>query len=73
MTKLLEKAIEQLRELPAAHQDAAAETLFAHLAGTARYHLTDEQIKEVRRRMRKKNPRYATKKQMDGLWKECGL
>jgi len=49
MTKLLEQAIEQLRELPAENQDAAAEALFVHMtSGNANYHLTDEQVKEVK-------------------------
>ena len=73
MTKLLQKAIAQVQNLPEEEQNELAETLFAHLAGNARYRLTHEQIEEVRRRMNEKNPRYASKKQMDAFWKKCGL
>ena len=73
MTTLLQKAVAQAQKLPKEQQNQLAETLFAHLAGNARYHLTDEQVEEVRRRMNEKNPRYASKKQMDALWKKCGL
>ncbi len=73
MTKLLTQAIEKVRELPAAEQDEMATTIFAHMTDVARYRLTDEQVREVRARMAEKNPRYATKKQMDALWKMCGV
>jgi hypothetical protein len=73
MTTLLQKAVAQAQKLSKEQQNQLAETLFAHLAGNANYHLTDEQVAEVRRRMSKKNPRYASKKQMDALWKKCGL
>jgi len=73
MTKLLQNAIAQVQNLPEEEQNELAETLFAHLAGNARYRLTHEQIEEVRRRMNEKNPRYASKKQMDAFWKKCGL
>ena len=77
MTNLLERAIEQLRELPARDQDAAAEVLFVHMAdGGAKYHLTDNQVEEVRRiqrNLRSGKTRFATKREMVALWKSCGL
>lgn len=73
MTKLLQKAIAQVQELPERRQNELAETLFAHLSGNANYHLTHDQIEEVHRRIHTKHPRYASKKQMDALWKKCGL
>lgn len=50
MTKLLEQAIEQLRELPEEEQDAAADALFAYIASDEReYALHPDQVAEVRR------------------------
>jgi hypothetical protein len=50
MTKLLEEAIEHLRELPEEEQDGAAEALFAFIASDERqYRLMPHQISEVRR------------------------
>jgi hypothetical protein len=50
MTKLLEEAIEQLRDLPAEDQDAAADVLFAYISSDAReYQLQPHQVAEVHR------------------------
>lgn len=50
MTKLLEEAIEQLRDLPEEEQDAAADALFAYISSDDRqYSLRPEQAAEVRR------------------------
>jgi threonine aldolase len=50
MTKLLEEAIEQLRDLPAEDQDAAANVLFAYISSDAReYQLQPHQVAEVHR------------------------
>jgi hypothetical protein len=50
MTKLLEQAIAQLRELPEEDQDAAADVLFPYISSDDRHCvLTPEQIKEVQR------------------------
>ena len=51
MTKSLQDAIEKLKELPEERQDELAEALIAVTEGDLpRYHLTDEQVAEVRRR-----------------------
>ena len=51
MTKSLQYAIEKLKELPEERQDELAEGLIAVVEGDLRgYHLTDEQLAEVRRR-----------------------
>jgi hypothetical protein len=76
MTKLLEDAIAQARELPEDRQDELAEALFAHMAGNQRIRLTDEQVEEVRRRQRElseEKTRFATDEEMNALWKKCGL
>ncbi len=50
MTKLLEDAIEQLRDLPAEEQDGAADVLFAYISSDERqYHLRAHQVAEVQR------------------------
>jgi hypothetical protein len=50
MTKLLEEAIEHLRDLPEEEQDAAADVLFAYIASDERdYQLQPHQVAEVQR------------------------
>jgi hypothetical protein len=50
MTKLLEDAIERLRDLPEDEQDDAAEALFAFISSDERqYRLAPHQIAEARR------------------------
>ena len=73
MTKLLEDAIAQARELPEDEQDQIAEALFAHMA-SAEFRLTDDQVEEVKRRqreLREGKTRFATEEEMDALWKQC--
>ena len=50
MTKLLQDAIERLKELPENRQDQLARALIEVTEGESGYHLTDEQVEEVRRR-----------------------
>ena len=50
MTKLLQDAIEKLKELPENRQDQLARALIEATEGESEYHLTDEQLEEVRRR-----------------------
>ena len=50
MTKLLQNAIERLKELPENRQDQLARALIEVAEGEGEYHLTDEQLEEVRRR-----------------------
>ncbi len=61
MTKLLQEAIERVKELPEERQDELARALMqaAHDDGSD-YQLSDEQVAEVERRMRIKNPKYVT-------------
>jgi len=77
MTKLLEQAIAQVRELSEAEQDAAADALFAHIAGDHRlYRLTDEQAADVRRIQQDLwdgNTRLLTDEETANLWKKYGL
>ena len=50
MTKLLQDAIERLKDLPENRQDQLARALIEVAEGESQYHLTDEQLEEVRRR-----------------------
>ncbi|MFL5092233.1 MAG: addiction module protein [Xanthobacteraceae bacterium] len=76
MTKLLEQAIAQVRQLPDEAQDAAAEALFAHVAHHDRpYRLSDEQVEEVKRRqqvLREGTTQLATDEEVAAVWKRCG-
>ena len=50
MTKLLEEAIEHLRDLPEEEQDSAADALFAFISSEERqYRLLPHQVSEVQR------------------------
>jgi hypothetical protein len=50
MTKLLDEAIDQLRELPDEEQDAAADVVFAYISNDDRvYGLRPDQVADVRR------------------------
>lgn len=76
MTKLLEKAIANVRKLPEPEQNAAAEALFAHIAGEPRYRLTPEQIievKRIQRNLRAGKTHLITRRQINAFWKKCGL
>jgi hypothetical protein len=77
MTKLLEQAIAQVRDLLDDDQDAAADALFAHLAGDhRRFRLTAEQIEDatrIQRDLREGKARLADDGEMAALWKKCGL
>jgi hypothetical protein len=77
MTKLLEQAIAKARELSDEEQDAAADALFAHMAGDSRgCGLTPEQVADVNRiraDLRAGRTRLATGEEAAALWKKCGL
>jgi hypothetical protein len=50
MSRLLDEAIDQLRDLPEEEQDSAAEALFAFISSDERqYRLLPHQVSEVRR------------------------
>jgi hypothetical protein len=77
MTKLFEQAIAKVLELPESGQDAAADALFAHLAGDHRqFGLTAEQsadVTRIRDDLREGKSRLAGDEEMETLWKKCGL
>lgn len=77
MTKLLEQAIEQLRDLPEEEQDAAADALFAYISSDERqYSLRPEQVAEVRairERLRTNLTRLATPDEVNALRKKAAI
>jgi hypothetical protein len=77
MSKLLDQAIEQLRDLPEEEQNAAADAVFAYVSSDERqYHLRPDQISEVRRirrALRDGKTRLATDAEVSALKKKSGL
>jgi len=77
MTKLLDEATAKVRGLPDEVQDAAADVLFAHIAGEdLPYRLTPEQVAEVVRiqqDLRDGRTRLATDEEVAALRRKCGL
>ncbi len=60
MSKLLQKAFEQARMLPAEEQDAAGAALLDYLDSARSLQLTDAQVAEVRRRLDNPSPTLLT-------------
>jgi hypothetical protein len=75
MIKLLEEAIAKVRSLSEADQDMAAEAVLAVVYKDApEYHLTPEQVEEVKRTQQDvRDGKIATDEDMAALWKKCGL
>jgi len=74
MNKLLEDAIETVRELPDADQEVAAKFLLQFANPDAdRYRLTDEQVAEVEIAKREVGEgKIATEQEMNDLWRRFG-
>jgi hypothetical protein len=72
MTKLLEEAIAQVRELPEGAQDMAAAELMRYLGAARNPKLSDEQLKEVRRRRAERNPATLSLDQFDARLRRFG-
>ena len=73
MTKLLDRAILKLRELPAERQDELAEVIL-DLAAQRRYGLSDEQLSQVESAVGEaEGGEFATETQLAQLWKKFGL
>lgn len=73
MTKLLERGIEAVRSLPPERQDLAGEILLG-FAGTANeYHLTAEQIDDLKKAIAQADRgEFATDEEMAKTWKKFG-
>jgi hypothetical protein len=73
MSKLLEKAISRVRELPEERQDAMAELMLG-LADEPEPLLTEEQVAEVELAMREaREGKIASDERMATLWRRFGL
>jgi hypothetical protein len=76
MTKLLEQAIEKVRELPDPEQDRIA-TRMIELAGgddeNADYQLTDEQLAELDHRLAEKDPEVLTMAELRERLRRSGV
>ena len=77
MTRLLEEAINELRNLPEEEQDAAADALFAYITSDQRqYQLRPDQVAEVhriRRALRDGTTRLATNAEVTALKKKSRI
>src|SRR5260221_6050530 len=74
MTRLLEEAIAKVRELPEEEQNRAAGFLLDFATPNAPgYHLTAEQLAEVRRRRAVKNPKTITLPELDKRLHRLGV
>jgi hypothetical protein len=75
MSQLLDQALERLRELSQADQDLAAVELmsFVKHVDTPEIQLSDEQLAEVDRRLRKKDPKTLTIAELDARLKRRGI
>ena len=77
MTRLLEEAINALRDLPEDEQDAAADALFVYISSDERqYRLRPDQVAEVhriRRALRDGTTRLATNAEVTALKKKSRI
>jgi len=77
MTKLLEQAIEQIRELPAEQQDAAADALFAYISNDdCHCALSPDQVAEIdriRERLHTGKTRLGTPDEVAAIRKQSNL
>jgi hypothetical protein len=71
MTRLLDEAIETLRELPEEEQDAAADALFAYISSDERQHRLlpghVEAVRRIRRDLKNGKSRLATDDEVAAL------
>ena len=71
MTKLLDKAIAEVRRLPEARQDEAAEVLLSlALQDPDTIRLTDAQQREVARRLAMGSPEFASKDEVAEIFQK---
>lgn len=73
MTKLLEEAIAQAREMPAGMQDMAATVLIRCIDAARKSQLSDEQLTEVRRRRAERKPANLSLDQFDERLRRFGI
>lgn len=73
MTTLLKKALAKVQSLSASEQDGAAELIMSYVQNASQnVQLSDEQLLEVRRRLKERNPKTLTLKQLDARLRRVG-
>lgn len=71
MTRLLERAIDKVRALPASEQDAAAGLLLEFIEQPSHSLLTDEQVSEVRDALLEAaEKQFASEEELAALWRK---
>jgi hypothetical protein len=71
MTTLLDQGIQAVRELPAERQDLAGELLLTLAASVPRYHLTAEQIEDLKRSIEQADRgEFASDEDVADTWKK---
>jgi hypothetical protein len=74
MTKLLEKGIEAIRDLPADRQDLAGELLLTLAAGTAEFGSTAAQIEDLKLSVAQADRgEFSTDQEVADTWTKFGL
>ena len=74
MTTLLKEAISQVRALPKAEQDKAAEVLLAFTRPRRAYTFTPAQIKGIRHAIKQADAgKFASDREVAAMWKRFGL
>ena len=74
MTKLLQKGIDAIRTLSPDRQNMAGEVLLGLAGNKAHYHLTPQQIKDVKKAITEADKgKFASKEEMAAAWKGFGL
>jgi hypothetical protein len=74
MTKLLERGIEAVRELPAERQDMAGELLLTLAAGTPQHRLTKEQLEDLKLAINVADRgEFSSAEEISDAWKKFGL
>jgi hypothetical protein len=74
MTKLLEKGIQAVRELPAERQDMAGELLLTLAASEPQYELTRAQIEDLKLAVEEADRgEFTGDKEMAETWRKFGL
>jgi hypothetical protein len=71
MTTLLDQGIQAVRELPAERQDLAGELLLTLAANVPRYHLTAEQIEDLKLAIEQADRgEFATEQEVAKTWEK---
>jgi hypothetical protein len=73
MTKLLQDAIEVLKEMPEERQETAARAIINYGAEDDDLQLTDEQVAEIERRMANPHRKFISLQELDKRLRHLGV